>query len=473
MIVAGLGFLMLSSSEGQAQGCLSSSVAIATPSVTPNLAPLRMAATPNHLGVVHAEFGSTALYFGRYTHALALVAPPVEILRTQARVDIVAFIFTGTDFGLFFNQVGDSRLRMMRISIEGVVLSSPMYVLNESFTSSRQSYDVKWDGAEYVIARTDMSFQGRGVWLNRISREGTIFSGERLSTVVREETRVYLELIGRAPVVLWNASAVLNAPETNYVMFVSQSGLLSQLREVPLAGVLAGSVVLNDQLVILGTRVDSNRPRITYTILNRDGLTVRPETDLLAGGLGESLVVQGALADREEIAIAYRRVSADKSLSEYRLRRMKPDFSLISDLPFSPDPVRQFDLPEGEPVKTTNSYVHHVTRTTANGYDSALVSQCPFLARLRTTQIIGSTLEPVDFIVDVSGGVAPYTVRWDFGDRFFGTGTQASHTYLFPGTYQTRVTVTDANGLSISLEGTAVIGPALVRIPPRRRGSRS
>lgn len=47
-----------------------------------------------------------------------------------------------------------------------------------------------------------------------------------------------------------------------------------------------------------------------------------------------------------------------------------------------------------------------------------------------------------------SGGLAPFTYLWDFGDNSNGQGDVVSHIYTEPGPYTVNVTVTDANGCS-------------------------
>ena len=52
----------------------------------------------------------------------------------------------------------------------------------------------------------------------------------------------------------------------------------------------------------------------------------------------------------------------------------------------------------------------------------------------------------VSFTSQVTGGDAPLTYAWDFGDGAGTTGTSASHTYQKAGSYTVLLTVTDANG---------------------------
>jgi len=46
----------------------------------------------------------------------------------------------------------------------------------------------------------------------------------------------------------------------------------------------------------------------------------------------------------------------------------------------------------------------------------------------------------------ISGGIAPFTYIWDFGDQTMGAGDSVAHIYLSPGVYDVQVDVVDANG---------------------------
>jgi len=55
----------------------------------------------------------------------------------------------------------------------------------------------------------------------------------------------------------------------------------------------------------------------------------------------------------------------------------------------------------------------------------------------------------VTFTATVSGGTAPYTYAWSFGDSTLtATTNPATHTYAAPGTFSVMLTVTDTNGVS-------------------------
>ncbi len=56
-----------------------------------------------------------------------------------------------------------------------------------------------------------------------------------------------------------------------------------------------------------------------------------------------------------------------------------------------------------------------------------------------------TTDHPINFQVDISGGVPPYTLGWDFGDNHYSSEGNVSHHYETPGIYTILLTVLDSN----------------------------
>ncbi len=117
------------------------------------------------------------------------------------------------------------------------------------------------------------------------------------------------------------------------------------------------------------------------------------------------------------------------------------------------------DRNEGEGETVTNKYLaigeyDVVLRATdAAGrkatYSSTSISitgePAPLSTTLQAPQATGNPRE-FRFIATISGGVAPFTYAWDFGDGTTSTLQNPTHTYIETGVYAISVTITDALG---------------------------
>src|SRR3989475_2764631 len=86
-----------------------------------------------------------------------------------------------------------------------------------------------------------------------------------------------------------------------------------------------------------------------------------------------------------------------------------------------------------------------------------------------TRFVEGSTGISVNFTASVTGGTPPYTYHWDFGDGGQSHAPNPTHTYATNGTYRVSVTVTDAQGQSVTRTLEFVV--PLHSIPPSGGGS--
>ena len=64
---------------------------------------------------------------------------------------------------------------------------------------------------------------------------------------------------------------------------------------------------------------------------------------------------------------------------------------------------------------------------------------------------------PVAFAGLTSGGTAPYTYSWDFGDGTTGTGSITSHIYSISGNYSVSLQVSDSGGLTVSVSTVVAV----------------
>jgi PKD repeat protein len=65
--------------------------------------------------------------------------------------------------------------------------------------------------------------------------------------------------------------------------------------------------------------------------------------------------------------------------------------------------------------------------------------------------------EPIQFYLDIQGGMLPYYHDWDFGDGNTSTLRYPVHSYENIGTYSVRCTVTDGEGTSLTKYANAII----------------
>ncbi len=74
----------------------------------------------------------------------------------------------------------------------------------------------------------------------------------------------------------------------------------------------------------------------------------------------------------------------------------------------------------------------------------------------------GPAPQSVSFSGAGSGGLPPFTYRWNFGDGLSSTNQNPTHTYAVAGTFTANFSVTDGNGVLVNASPlTIVVTPAL------------
>jgi PKD repeat protein len=92
-----------------------------------------------------------------------------------------------------------------------------------------------------------------------------------------------------------------------------------------------------------------------------------------------------------------------------------------------------------------------------------VVQYTPMTLTATGTPTSGNAPLAVAFAATVTGGSAPFTYTWDFGDGQTGAGSAVTHTYTTAGSYTAKVTVTDATNatkdatVAITVTGGPVI----------------
>jgi PKD repeat protein len=83
------------------------------------------------------------------------------------------------------------------------------------------------------------------------------------------------------------------------------------------------------------------------------------------------------------------------------------------------------------------------TTTTIPGVNAGAIAATP-----SGVGLAAATVYSFAFTTPASGGVAPYTFGWTFGDGEEGAGPAPSHVYMNTGNFTVTVTVTDSRGTS-------------------------
>lgn len=121
---------------------------------------------------------------------------------------------------------------------------------------------------------------------------------------------------------------------------------------------------------------------------------------------------------------------------------------------------------ETSPLHTFNApgtYGATVTATDATG-DAAQATvlitvgsdKTPVVA-ISANPTAGAAPLPVAFTANIQGGDAPLSYEWTFGDATTANTANANHTYTADGSYQAKLTVTDADGDAASANVTIVV----------------
>jgi len=116
--------------------------------------------------------------------------------------------------------------------------------------------------------------------------------------------------------------------------------------------------------------------------------------------------------------------------------------------------------------QTGGSYTVTLTVTDAGGQvakaSHTITVNAPLSASFTYSPSNPLPLLAVTFTASASGGSSPYSYSWNFGDGTTASGASVSHSYLLPGSYAVSLTVTDANGQTVTTSQTITVLTSLV-----------
>ncbi len=110
-----------------------------------------------------------------------------------------------------------------------------------------------------------------------------------------------------------------------------------------------------------------------------------------------------------------------------------------------------------------------LTITDANGVTLAVthpvtVNPLPMIVDFSLSPDNPTVGKPVSFIATGSGGTAPYTFSWDFGDGSGLIGSSVSHTYSVKSSYSMTLVAIDLNNAMVSIVKTVIVAPQPLRV---------
>ena len=102
-------------------------------------------------------------------------------------------------------------------------------------------------------------------------------------------------------------------------------------------------------------------------------------------------------------------------------------------------------------IEQIKGRMQYLERTSSTSLIDIRLSEAELVLKFNVDNIRANVDETVRFTAEVSGGFAPYSYLWDFGDGGTSVDKLPSHSYKAAGTYTVSLKVTDDKGYSNNL----------------------
>jgi PKD repeat protein len=101
-------------------------------------------------------------------------------------------------------------------------------------------------------------------------------------------------------------------------------------------------------------------------------------------------------------------------------------------------------------IEQTKGRMQYLERTSATSLIRTNLEQAKLDAEFTASKTTAKEREEIQFYSKVSGGFAPYSYEWDFGDGATSTGENPTHAYRAEGSYTVSLKVTDDRANTVS-----------------------
>jgi len=359
-----------------------------------------------------------------------------------------ALVWTGTEFGLFYQDAERFEV-LQRLTSTGEKIGPPIRLLTAP-TAPGQTYDVEWNGTRYVMARTNLSRnQDRGLYVTVVNGDGSIFINQAIGSSATDDTDIDIATSGDRFALVWT-SVANTGQATSFFSYLDPAS--SFIRTVPLA--IAGD---RPRIVWDGTSfvVVTSRPltggRATFHAarMNLAGVLIAPIVQLFTSS-GQAAIADSLVWTGQMFGLSYLDSPSGflNDPGEFRLRTFLPDLTTRSDVRFAPSSADRFVQPQFPFVWTGQSFVAIIERinSVTRQNETILLSQCPLFVEIAIEGNLVAVDVPAKFTALITGGVPPYRIRWDFGDRTTSNEPVVEKIYRRLGDFVVTLTVTDAVG---------------------------